>query len=362
MIAVVLASCIALADAVQDLNRLPVKEITPANAANVLDAAIATTNCTRITKLVAAKKVTLEDAVHKTMAKKPFKMCFAAFNGAPNTTNDALVAEALAKLDYSEFDSETFNLPRTLILRHSFAITENGQNEIMRAGSVNPMFSAEIYCSTWHKTIRKTFVDEAKDAYNAVKHLVKECNCPRQAAILWWYCTATAKDYEYFPSMYNPSLMNIYYHWLYIPSKRPEYAQYRDDLLKLYKSHKSSYTDIHLIKLSKVIDSINKNKTTTLNAIDSLSTTHAKLAAALYCKNIDKVLDVLINCDLTLTPAQIEAVIKSINGLDPDYKPAEVLKALKAINQRYTLKLYDNRDTWEPVLSKIRAMIDIRQQ
>ena len=56
----------------------------------------------------------------------------------------------------------------------------------------------------------------------------------------------------------------------------------------------------------------------------------------------------------------IEEFIKIVVGADIDYKKAEILKALKTVNQRYTLKLYDDRDKWEPVLSKIRALIDTK--
>ena len=52
-------------------------------------------------------------------------------------------------------------------------------------------------------------------------------------------------------------------------------------------------------------------------------------------------------------------IILILNSFDPDYRPTEVLKALKVINKKYTLKLYDNHDTWEPILSKIRALIDV---
>lgn len=84
------------------------------------------------------------------------------------------------------------------------------------------------------------------------------------------------------------------------------------------------------------------------------------LDIALELNSNDKIIETLIKCDTTLTPAQIEKAILILNALDPDYKPAEILKALKAVNQRYTLNLYDDRDTWEPIISKVRALIDLR--
>ena len=69
----------------------------------------------------------------------------------------------------------------------------------------------------------------------------------------------------------------------------------------------------------------------------------------------------LLTAKEELTADQLENVIPVINSLDADYRAADVVKALRNINARYTIKLYDDRKTWEPILSKIRALIDVRQ-
>ena len=145
-------------------------------------------------------------------------------------------------------------------------------------------------------------------------------------------------------------------------SKMPQHRVYMKDLLEALKANKKKgqTNDDRIFKVAKTIDLVENTTTNMLNAIDSLSCTKRKLDAALFCKNSDKMIDVLIACDDSLTAKDIEAVIVPLNGLDPNYRMADVLRALKAINQRYTLKLYDDRDAWEPVLSKIRAMIDCR--
>lgn len=81
---------------------------------------------------------------------------------------------------------------------------------------------------------------------------------------------------------------------------------------------------------------------------------------ALYLKDNDKILDVYKKIGTDATAEQINAFIPVVNALDYNYRSAEVLDILKNINAKYTLKLYDDRDTWEPILSKIRAMIDAR--
>ena len=74
----------------------------------------------------------------------------------------------------------------------------------------------------------------------------------------------------------------------------------------------------------------------------------------------DKVLDALLISTDNLTAEDINYVISKIVGFDSDYRTADVVKILKNINAKYTLKLYDDRDTWEPILSKVRALIDTR--
>lgn len=81
---------------------------------------------------------------------------------------------------------------------------------------------------------------------------------------------------------------------------------------------------------------------------------------ALEINDVDKMLDALVASTNGLTPEEITAIIEMVVSLDTDYRAADVVKILKNINAKYTLKLYDDRDTWEPILSKIRALIDTR--
>ena len=82
--------------------------------------------------------------------------------------------------------------------------------------------------------------------------------------------------------------------------------------------------------------------------------------AALLLKDNDKLLDALVKSTNDMTADEINAVIAMAVAFDADYRAVDVLKVLKNINSKYTLKLYDDRDTWEPILSKVRALIDTR--
>lgn len=85
------------------------------------------------------------------------------------------------------------------------------------------------------------------------------------------------------------------------------------------------------------------------------------LKVAIYRDNVDKIIDSLLASTDNLDAATIEKIIAPLNSVDADYRKDDILKVLKNINSKYTIKLYDDRDKWEPVLSKVRAMADVRQ-
>lgn len=351
---------------IKELNSIPVDKVTAENAAEVFDAAVASTNLYRIDQLVKHDKIGFEDAVRRTMNKRPLSYVVQVFSAKPAFTNAALVAEVAATLDYSKFGKdETVNLNARIILtRHGFHRTEAGRAEIARAYAVNKVFGAVFYLRRWKLVDREMNSEIAPKVYEEVKPLVKSEAGPSSAAIIWNYAYFEAKDHDGFASIYNKDLIHQSWTWLYPFSNntRPEYVPFMKDFIEvILKTMKSNSTrDSELLRASKILDKNLGSKNTTLSIIDALSTSKVKLAQALYCGSIDKVLEILINCDTSLEAKDIDAVIGPINGLDPDYKTVEVVKALKTVNQRYTLKLYDDRDTWEPVLSKVRAMIDCR--
>jgi len=97
-------------------------------------------------------------------------------------------------------------------------------------------------------------------------------------------------------------------------------------------------------------------------ALAKVKTCSVKAKLALVCKDSEALLDALATVQPTsFTAAELNQVILVINGKPTTWRAADVLAALKNINSMYTLKLYDDRDTWEPVLSKVRAMLDVRE-
>lgn len=89
---------------------------------------------------------------------------------------------------------------------------------------------------------------------------------------------------------------------------------------------------------------------------------NGKIYIAVQTCDADKLLIALQNVKQdTLDPETATKIIAVLNGQPADWRTADVVKALKNINSMYTIKLYDNRDAWEPILSKIRAMLEVRQ-
>ncbi len=92
------------------------------------------------------------------------------------------------------------------------------------------------------------------------------------------------------------------------------------------------------------------------------SNVKGKIYIAVETNDAAKLLDALENVNQNTLDAETALkIITILNGQKADWRSADVLKALKNINSMYTIKLYDDRDAWEPVLSKLRAMIEVRQ-
>lgn len=119
------------------------------------------------------------------------------------------------------------------------------------------------------------------------------------------------------------------------------------------------------IKTANKLDKIYKNKDTSAsiwNYVLANGKSNEICSFALYLEDKDKIIDAFkSNLDLNIDAKNMNSLINIILSIDYDYRKNEVLSILKNINCKYTLKLYDDRDTWEPVLSKVRALIECRQ-
>lgn len=177
-----------------------------------------------------------------------------------------------------------------------------------------------------------------------------------------WYVKKTRND----NALCSQLLDNIKWYAPYGEStkKCPELAtvnqNYEPTLSNLRKKYLATVAknDFQLTTVALAQDKTDGTKEATKSIYSKLKDPSVKLDIALYLNDGDKLVDVLMAIDNSIAPEKIEKAIVVINTFDPDFRAADVLKALRVINKKYTLKLYDDRDTWEPILSKVRALID----
>ena len=118
------------------------------------------------------------------------------------------------------------------------------------------------------------------------------------------------------------------------------------------------FNEDYKVKIAAAGDKAFKSKKTTEDLYPTLKDDVNKVKVALYLGDTDKLIDALKTVSDKLDAETVNSVIAPLNGIDAGYRTADLRLALMNINKKYTLKLYDDRDTWEPILSKIRAMID----
>ena len=143
----------------------------------------------------------------------------------------------------------------------------------------------------------------------------------------------------------------------------PELVERNNAMNKLVFDNANFKNDAQIYKFSGYADRMGARFQTTFRALalKRVKDCRIKSNLAVFFKDANTLLDALaaVKQD-TFNAAELDAIIGVLNGQPNDWRSAELKAALKNINAMYTLKLYDDRDTWEPVLSKIRAMLDAR--
>ena len=123
-------------------------------------------------------------------------------------------------------------------------------------------------------------------------------------------------------------------------------------------SKEQGFSDGYAIKFSKQLDWRLGNKDATKSIIGKLTDQAIRFDAILYVDDKDALIDACKVIDTSIDAKTLEKIIIALNSIDAGYRTDDLKLALKNINKKYTIKLYDDRDTWEPIVSKVRAMID----
>ena len=113
------------------------------------------------------------------------------------------------------------------------------------------------------------------------------------------------------------------------------------------------------LKVARVVDKIEGYKKATLSVYPDIVDAKIRVETAIYLDDVDKLIDALKVVGDDLDAKTVESIIAPLNGVNAGYRTDDLRLALMNVNKKYTIKLYDDRDAWEPILSKIRAMIDV---
>ena len=141
--------------------------------------------------------------------------------------------------------------------------------------------------------------------------------------------------------------------WFLTDRKEPFFKKCRDAAI----ASKPSTIGFRL-KAARFADEVEGDKKATLSVYPDIVDAKTRVETAIYLDDVDKLIDALKVVGDDLDAKTVESIIAPLNNVNAGYRTDDLRLALANVNKKYTLKLYDDRDTWEPILSKIRAMID----
>lgn len=366
-------------DNLKKLAATPKDKLTAANIAEVVDAGIAVTNHTSIISALDLKLMTVADIFAKTKGKLDL----------------ANVQQIVANKYGTDAEKvEAFNDAVDLFIGAS----EEDQKKLYHVvvqycawNSKNGSIMSKVDNEAFTAAVEKIAASDAKWKWTAVNGMLfvfGKINYSNNEALAAKYApsilaAAKAGDFlevyqildfaDYLMDMKDLDSVKVIVgnpKWFTLPSIRssatPKHIHYYDtrfepEISTVRKEFisKISTNERGMINVARAQDKVDGNKDATAKLCwPRLENVSNKVEVALYLGDNDKLIDTLMTIDNTLDAETINKAITSINALDPDWRAADVLKALRVINKKYTLKLYDDRDTWEPVLSKVRALID----
>ena len=339
------------------------------------DEAVAATNISKIISMVSNKEIAQNVAFEKVIGKPELYQTWFAIAQIP-TTNETYEAAAkdavLALTDdfkWSPYDiNDRAHFYFMKLERADQKAYAKMLNSALDAG--NKMKFACVFANTW--TIEKRnknwyLVDINPELLAAYKRVVETASERALAGTLppVVYASAIQKSYNLDPEntfvkFYNAEMFDYndpekYWYKGFIGIRDEVGTALRNKIISKVVAKDEAYA----ITIGKIEDSYVKTKNFTEKKVyPFLKNDKNKITTALYLKDNDKLVDSLAALDNSLDAKTLDEVIAVINTFDADYRAADVVKILKNINKKYTLKLYDDRDTWEPVLSKVRALID----
>ena len=366
-------------DSLVKLANTPKDQITAANAPQILDAAIATTNGSAMYRLIDSKTTTYAQLFEK---MKNNHLWFYALRdtGIKVGTNAEKAAAFQNFVDtWIALDDEELQAKYVSTVFANWSVWDYKNrvympvSEIEAACAKVAASSAKLKANALASMLYiygagywQGRLDSACEQYfGIVRDSILSGNFKASYQIFDFvnYVTKTRKDYDLAARLLDDIKWYVKFadSKTYCPFLHYYDKKFEPTLSGLRKQYLASVAknDFQLTTVALAQDKIDGNKNTTESIYSKLTGIKAKLDTALYLGDNDKLIDILMTIDSSIAPEKIEKAIMIINTFDPDFRAADVLKALRIINKKYTLKLYDDRDTWEPILSKVRALIDV---
>ena len=365
-----------------ELSRTPIDKITSANVEAVCNAAVAVTNAYKVIQCRDKKLITFEQVEVLLGNGNPAFTWWLAYN-AIASSNETIRASTYSKLEdlalaSADHDYRASNGLFVLGLRcnyskarlasakklvaagkkvHAIQVLLGQRPWSVHQGVANDEFDEEYvsYIKEIYPTLAEAWIASEEDyakrcpwasGLDIVLYSIHQASLARNFDTLDVFAPKVVK----FISARKDCIL-----WTTTSRKESFFKKCRDAAI----SSKLNTVGYRL-KVAKCADKAEGDKKATLSVYPDIVDGKTKVEVAIYLDDVDKMLDALVASTNDLGAEDISKVIEKIVVLDADYRTADVVKILKNINAKYTLKLYDDRDTWEPILSKIRALIDTR--
>ena len=351
------------------LSRIPNNQVTAANAQAVIDASVATTNYSKIAYCRSQGFISFEKVNELLAGKWEFR---AALNNNANASSNktlqaAVIADLLA-MDKNEEKMDNALVNAVVKFDHTADRKISVAKELMYAGK-------KI------KAIRPLYAYYRQKVFASNPEFAQYCKGVSDELLTAWLAAEPTKlSNGRLESAFTDGLDIVTYLKL-IRDERAKSPAVAEKVAKYAKDGQSLYigelTPVGIasanaylesgdfgreetkIIAAQGLDRVNNNKNTSDKILwPQLKNAVNKINVALYLNDVNKMIDVLKVIDDKLDAKVVESVIAPLNDVNAGYRTDDLRLALMNINKKYTLRLYDDRDTWEPILSKIRAMID----
>lgn len=363
-----------------ELSRTPIDKITAANVEAVCNAAVAVTNGHKVIECCDKKLITFEQVEAFLGNGNPaFAWCL-AYN-AITSSNETLRASTYSKLEDLALASADHDYRASSCLTwlgckcgyskarlasakklvaagkkvHAIRVLLGNLPWSVYRGTANDEFDAEYvsYMKEIYPTLAEAWIASEED-------YAKTCQWASGLDVVDYavHQASLARDFDTL-DVFAPKVVKFITArkdrdlWSKSTRKESFFKKCRDATLSS-KINTIGYR----LEVARVADKVEGDKKATLSIYPEIVDGKTKVEVALYLDDIDKLIDALKVVGDDLDAKTVESVIAPLNNVNAGYRTDDLRLALMNVNKKYTLKLYDDRDTWEPILSKIRAMID----